>query len=257
MLETKEISFFHGPGAPPLLQDVSVEIEKGETLAILGPNGSGKTTLIRLMLGLIKPITGEALIDDDPVRSLRPMDRAKKLAYVPQDYISGASMTVFESILLGRRPYISWGPSKNDFFKAKEAMEALGLSDLSQRPMQTLSGGQRQKAVLARALAQDTPYLLLDEPTGNLDLRHQVEVLECLSKRAKEGLSGIAIAMHDLNLASHYAGKALLLIAGGKPLYGPTKEIFTKENLSMAYGINMLFTEKSPGGERIWFPEMP
>jgi iron complex transport system ATP-binding protein len=255
MLETKRVSFSHLP-SEPLLREVSLSLSGGDVIAVLGPNGSGKTTLLRLMLGLIKPQEGSVTVDGEEVLSLRPMARARKLSYVPQDYISGTTMTVFESILLGRRPYINWGPGKEDIGKVYEVMELLNLSSLSERPLHTLSGGQKQKVVLGRALAQDTPYILLDEPTGNLDLKHQVEVLECLADMAGQGKAGVVIAMHDINLASHYSNKTLLINSKGEVVSGLTKEIFNAENLGAAYGIEMLSQKKDDSEERIWFPKI-
>jgi iron complex transport system ATP-binding protein len=255
MLETKHISFSYA-SSEPLLEDVSLTLSGGDIIAVLGPNGSGKTTLLRLMLGLIKPREGVVTVDGEDVLSFKPMARARKLSYVPQDYISGTTMTVFESILLGRRPYISWGPRKEDIGKIYEVMDILNLSSLSERPLHTLSGGQKQKVVLGRALAQDTPYILLDEPTGNLDLKHQVEVLECLADMASIRKIGVIIAMHDINLASHYSNKTLLINSEGEVLGGPTEDIFNAQNLSAAYGIEMLSQKKDDSEETIWFPKI-
>lgn len=166
-------------------------------------------------------------------------------------------MTVFETVLLGRRPYINWGPKQADVAKAAETLERLGLAHLSERNLATLSGGQRQKVVLARALAQDARFLLLDEPTGNLDLKHQVEVMDCLAETARTGSVGIVIAMHDVNLASRYADRVLLLGRGRDTRQGSPGDILTGENLFLIYGIPMrAFRPDDDHRDRLWFPDL-
>ncbi|MDR2460412.1 MAG: ABC transporter ATP-binding protein [Deltaproteobacteria bacterium] len=254
MLLINNISF-HYNKEEPVLESLSFAVTPGETWALLGPNGSGKTTLMRLILGLEKPKEGAILIEDKDTLLWKPRERAKKIAYVPQNYFRGEAMTVFDAVLLGRRPYINWGPSKGDINKTCEVMELLGLMALSQREIATLSGGQRQKVVLARALAQDTPYLLLDEPTGNLDLKHQVEVLELLALNSKEKLKGVIIAMHDINLAAHFASKVVLM-GGTSTLCGKTSDILNEKNLTNAFGIAMCSQERKDSGEKLFFPVM-
>jgi len=254
MIEVEQLSFSYN-SRQPILEDLSFTIKPGEIWALLGPNGTGKTTLLRLILGLARPQGGQIKLSGRDITQWPDRERARQLAYVPQEFSAGFSMTVFETVLLGRRPYINWGPGRQDINKAAEMIELLGLAPLAERAMATLSGGQKQKVVLARALTQDTQFLLLDEPTGNLDLKHQVEVLDCLAEAARLRGVGIVIALHDVNLAARYADRVLLLNNGN--CQGRPDEILTSENLFNTYGIPMrAFHSDNGSQERLWFPDL-
>jgi iron complex transport system ATP-binding protein len=256
MIEIEQLSFsYHARQA--ILDGLSFQVKPGEIWVILGPNGTGKTTLLRLMLGLVTPQKGRITLNGLELGQWPDRERARQLAYVPQEFSTGFAMTVFETVLLGRRPYINWGPARQDINKTAEVLELLKLSHLSQRAMSTLSGGQKQKVVLARALAQETQFLLLDEPTGNLDLKHQVEVLDCLAQAASVRGVGVVIAMHDVNLAARYANRVLLLNNGHDHRQGTPGDILNSENLFLTYGIAMrAFHPDDDSRERLWFPDL-
>ena len=176
MLELRDLSFAY-PAGRPLLEGLSFTFRSGGICAVLGPNGTGKTTLLKLLLGILKPSSGEMLLSGMPIGRMTAQRRARKLAYIPQDVSLRFPLSVFEFVLLGRKPWFVWGPSPSDVALTGTVLSRLNLDALAERPLANLSGGQRQKVALARALVQETDWLLLDEPTSSLDLRHQVEVL--------------------------------------------------------------------------------
>ncbi|MDR1657092.1 MAG: ABC transporter ATP-binding protein [Deltaproteobacteria bacterium] len=253
MIELEKISFAYQKNHK-ILDEISFYVNGGEIVGLLGPNGSGKTTILKLILSLLSPTSGTIKIDGQDCQSFSNLERAKKVAYVPQDFSNSFPISVFESVLMGRRPYINWGPRRADVLKTVEVLDLLSMTEFSERPVNFLSGGQKQKVVLARALAQDTPFLLLDEPIGNLDLRHQVEVLTLLKTISHERNIGILIAMHDINMAIRYTSK-ILLLSRNKYIYGNSNEILNAEILYDIYGINMeqYQSARCPEGA-IWFP---
>ncbi|MDR1872754.1 MAG: ABC transporter ATP-binding protein [Deltaproteobacteria bacterium] len=239
-----------------ILENLSFSVGEGEIVGLLGPNGSGKTTIFKLILALLKPQAGSILIQGQDNRLMATFERAKKVAYAPQDFTNSFPTTVFESVLMGRRPYIGWGPSETDIQRTAEILESLDLSDLAERQVNRMSGGQKQKVILARALVQDTPFVLLDEPTGNLDLRRQVEVLNLMRNISQNKRIGILIALHDINMASYYTDKVVLL-SDNNYLYGNTKEIINKDTLEKIYGVDMnSYMVVSESKETIWFPKI-
>ncbi len=205
------------------LENVTFNVDEGEVVSLLGPNGSGKTTLLRCMCRLLKPQYGAILLDEEDLSILKRSELAKLIGYVPQLEETKFPMTVFEMILLGRKPYIRLGPGRNDIIVVGKVMKELGIEDLAFRKVSELSGGEWRKAVIARALAQEPKILLLDEPTNHLDLKHQVEVLKLIRRLALERNVCIVMAMHDINLAVRFSDKVVMLNQGkivfcGKPL---------------------------------------
>ena len=196
-LEARALAFGY-PGHAPVLDAVDLTLRRGEVCALLGPNGAGKTTLLRLLLGLLRPTKGEILLEGVSLQKLTGKERALRMAYVPQEALPRFPMTVFEAVLLGRKPHMRWGPGKNDLARTGETLARLGLEALAQRPLDALSGGQRQKVTLARALAQDTDWLLLDEPVSNLDLRHQIEVLDLARRVAEKRHLGVLLSLQKM-----------------------------------------------------------
>lgn len=212
MLELKSVSA--GYGKHRILQDLSVTFEKGRLTGIIGVNGCGKSTLLKTILGVLPITDGEITLDGAPLGSLSPKETARKLAYLSQDK-SIPDMTVGQLVLHGRFPHLSYPRrySKQDRDIAQAAMERTGISHLADKPMQTLSGGMRQTAYIAMALAQGTDYILLDEPTTHLDISHQLELMKILRQLADSG-KGIAAVMHDLPMAFAYCDQILLLDGG-------------------------------------------
>ena len=220
-----------------ILANIGLELRKGEVLAIVGSNGAGKTTLLRCIAGIAKPDKGSIRIDGRDIFGMKRPDLAKRIGYVPQTAPSKFPVTVFETVLMGRRPYISWRPSENDLKVVTDLLRSMNLEDIALRYFDQLSGGQKQKVLMAKAFAQETDYLLLDEPSSNLDLRHQMEVMEMISGMAKEKRMAAILAMHDLNLTSRFADTILMLNNGKTFCIGEPKQVMTHENIKSVYGV--------------------
>ncbi|HET9437244.1 MAG TPA: ABC transporter ATP-binding protein [Gaiellaceae bacterium] len=224
-------------GGKPVVDGVSATVSDGEWLALIGPNGAGKTTLLRAMASLI-PFSGEIALDGRSVAELPRGDLARLVAVVPQEPSTPPWMTVAEYVLLGRTPHL--GPlakeGASDRDAAARALGRLDLLPLAGRRLGTLSGGEKQRVVVARALAQEAPIVLLDEPTASLDIGHQQQALELLDGlRADSGLTLVA-AMHDLTLAAQYADRMLLLDAGRVVADGPPADVLTEALIAEHYG---------------------
>ncbi|WP_433376546.1 ABC transporter ATP-binding protein [Streptosporangium sp. CA-115845] len=213
-----------------VLSGVGLDVRNGGWLAVIGANGAGKSTLLRALAGVL-PCEGEVLVDDVPIRRLRPRGRARLLAYAPQSPALPVDMTVFDYALLGRTPYIPYlgREGRRDREVTASVLERLDLSPLAGRRLGHLSGGERQRVVLARALTQQAPVLLLDEPTTALDLGHQQQVLELVDRlRLADGLTVIT-TLHDLSLAGQYADSMMLLSGGRVAASGTPAEVLTGE----------------------------
>lgn len=233
MITVKNLSFSY---KEPVLNDLNFEAKEGEVIFILGPNGSGKTTLLRCIAGILKP-KGAVLIENMSLNDFSRKELAKRIAYVPQRGDTGF-LTVFDVILLGRKPYMGFGPSYEDYRIVKEVISLLNLERLAFRRINELSGGELQKVMIARALAQKPRILLLDEPTNNLDVKNQIEILRLIRKIARESNISVISTMHDLNLASLYADR-ILMIKNGKIFASGGIEILNRENIKAVYGIDV------------------
>lgn len=233
-----------------VLNNISLNTEPGDFLGIVGPNGSGKSTLLRNIDGILKPKNGEIYIDEKNQESLNRREIAKLIGYVPQKEGNIFPITVFETVLLGRKPHINWKETKKDKQIVAETLEKLHLGDFALRDINQLSGGERQKVYIARALVQRPKMLLLDEPTANLDLKHQIEVLDLLLETKKKGVT-IIIAIHDLNLALRYCDRFIIL-SNGKVFASGKQEIINKKNIEMVYGVKVDVLNKD--GQKIIIP---
>jgi len=235
MIELKDIHFSYN--STPVIKGISHHFEKGSFSAILGPNGSGKTTLVRMMNKIIKPLKGTISIKGSDIKEMSIRNIAKKIAYVPQFHNSLFPATVFETVLLGRNPYIRWKPNRKDEEITSEILVKLHLDEIALKDINQLSGGQRQKVFIARALAQQPEIILLDEPTANLDLRHQHEVFEVLSELSNGGIT-IIMAIHELNQPLKYCHQFLILDDGRVAAKGDSS-IFTSELLEEIYHVKV------------------
>jgi len=235
MLEVTHLHFDYG--GVRVLEDIGAGVDKGLVLSVVGPNGAGKTTLLKCIVRILQPTAGSVRIDDRETRRMSRRELARHLGYVPQNTPARFSATVFETVLSGRRPYIAWRPSRTDLERTAGVIEEMNLADLAMRDMDRLSGGQAQKVLLARALAQDAHYLLLDEPTSSLDLRHQLEMLEIIAALVKDKRMGAVMAMHDLNLAARFSDVILMLHQGRTFRWGTPLEVITPENIREVYGV--------------------
>ena len=219
------------------LKDIDLDVQKGEIVGLIGPNGAGKSTLIKVLSGVLTSSAGEVLINQKSINDYSPNQRARALAVVPQARQLGGAFSVEQAVLLGRTAYLGFlgKPGSEDLSKTAWAMKQTGVDDLANRKLAEISGGEQQRVLLARALAQDAPALLLDEPTNHLDLRYQNNLLKLIKDLVKrEGLS-VLMAMHDLNQVSGIADRVLLLADGQKKALGTPKEVLTPDNIRNAY----------------------
>ena len=230
-LEIRQVSFSYFDGL--VLHNVSLSIKPGEMVGLLGPNGSGKTTLIKLASGVLKPGQGEIMLDGSSLSRLPRKDIARSVAVVPQQFHIPFAFTVSEVVMLGRIPFIRAfaGEAPADKDAVNSALELVDIVELEQRRFDELSGGERQKVILAMALAQQPRLLFLDEPTVHLDITHQVEILELVrSLNVEQGITVIA-AMHDLNLASLYFDRLVLLKEGRVITDGTPAQVLTEDRI--------------------------
>ena len=235
----------------PVLRRISATIRPGRLTAIIGPNGSGKSTLLRCLNRILKPAQGSLHIDGRALSELTIRELARRIGYAPQNGFHNGSVTVAEVVLLGRRPHLRFRVGPEDRARVREALAELGITDLAGRGFDQLSGGEKQKALLARALAQETRFLLLDEPTSNLDPRHQLEVLNLLTKLKNDRRMGLAVVLHDLNLAARYADDMVLLHQGRAAARGAPEEVLTPDNLARVYGVEAVIDRDGRGRLRL------
>jgi iron complex transport system ATP-binding protein len=232
-------------GSRRVLQDVSLNVQSGEVAALIGPNGAGKSTLVRAVSGVIPVAGGTVRTNGTDLLALPAMQRARHLAVVPQAVFLPPAFSVWETVLLGRTPYLNFlgQTSAADEDIARRALVRVDALDLAERRVGELSGGEQQRVLLARALAQSTPILLLDEPTSNLDLHYQVSFMEMVHSLAKQdpltgaGPLAVLVALHDLNLAARYADSVALLVNGEIKAAGSPRQVLTQEIISEAYNL--------------------
>jgi iron complex transport system ATP-binding protein len=219
-----------------ILDGLNLVVEDSEVLGLVGPIGSGKTTLIKCIDKILKP-KGSILIDGRDIDTVSRTDLAKRLGYVPQSSSTPLATTVFDTVLMGRRPHISWRVSDSDLDKVADILGLLHLEYLAMRDFSQLSGGQKQKVLIARALAQEPEVLLLDEPTSSLDMKHQLEVMETISSLVKEKKISAVMALHDLNLASMFVDKLAILKGGKIYAAGEPIDLLNAKNIRDVYGV--------------------
>ncbi len=238
-LSVENISFAYN--SKPILKDICFQAEPGEIVGVLGVNGAGKSTLLKMLNRILKPKKGSITLDKKDVLGLRRREIAKKMAYVPQ-HSTHENLTVFDTALLGRRPHITWAPRRKDMLIVEDTLRVMGLEDYALRPVNTLSGGEIQKVVIARALAQEPQVLLLDEPTSNLDLRNQLELMSLLRVAVDQRNCSAILVVHDLNLALRYSDKCLAISNGLGRLY-KDKNSITPQEIRDIYGVNVVIKE--------------
>jgi iron complex transport system ATP-binding protein len=235
-------------------RDIALTLTPGEILCLLGPNGAGKTTLFRTLLGLQPPLGGAVLIDGMPLAELAPAEIARRLAYVPQAHVTEFSFTVLDVVLMGRTARLKAfaSPGAHDERIAREKLEILGIGELATHDYTRISGGQRQLALIARALAQEAPILVLDEPTASLDFGNQALVLARIRDLATQDF-GIVLSTHDPDHALMVATRVAVIADGGLRAIGPPAEVVTAETLSAIYRTEVL-VEATPSGHRVCVP---
>ncbi|PKM50547.1 MAG: hypothetical protein CVV02_10600 [Firmicutes bacterium HGW-Firmicutes-7] len=235
----------HLYGNRKVLKNIIHEFEKGQFYGIIGPNGSGKTTLLKLIANLLKPSNETIWISGQDVTTLREKVRAREMAMVPQIFNIDLAFSVEEIVAMGRYPYKKGlgDLTENDQAVIYQALDKTNLLNNRLRDVNTLSGGELQRVILARAIAQQTSILLLDEPLSHLDIHHQIDMLNLTKKLSKEEDKTILCVMHDLNLTMKYCDQVLLLSDGEIYASGKTKEVLTEENIRSVYGINAEIVE--------------
>ncbi|MGI5976334.1 MAG: ABC transporter ATP-binding protein [Candidatus Limivicinus sp.] len=235
MLKVENLCYHYKSG-PAVLDNVSFELENGHFMAILGNNGVGKSTMLKCFNRILTPESGKILMDDLELTKLPGREIAKNVAFVSQS-IPSTRMTVHDIVMLGRRPYMKWGITENDHEIVHHAMEALNISHLRGRYLSQLSGGERQKVMLARALAQEPKLLLLDEPTSSLDIQNQYQVLQIVRDICTgRGITSVVV-IHDLNLALRFCDRFLLLRQGRVYRCGG-REILDRQALKDVYNVS-------------------
>ena len=240
MMEVKQLCY-HYKGEPEVLKDVSFQMEPGKFLAILGNNGVGKSTLLKCLNHILKPDSGEVLLDGENLLNKSVREVAKDVAFVSQS-VPSTQMTVHDVVMLGRKPYMKWGFTEQDHDIVHDAMHRLDVEDMRGRFLNQLSGGEKQKVVLARALAQQPKVLLLDEPTSALDIQNQYGVLKMVREICHNDNIIAAMVIHDLNLALRFCDRFLLLKDGQVYRYGD-RSILDSAALKEVYGVNAKVVE--------------
>lgn len=243
MLKACDVSFAYarrGASRRDVLRDVSIDVQRGSIVGLLGPNGSGKTTLLRVLAGILPPRTGRVLIDDRPIERLTRRELARRIAVVPQETHSTFDFSVMDIVLMGRYPHLGAFELEQaeDQEIAREALAATGTTGLESRPFSSLSGGEKQRVVIASALAQASEMLLLDEPTTALDLAYQFEIAALLRRLNAERGATMIVSTHDLNLAAAVCDRIVLLKDGAVIAQGPTDETLTAESIRRLYDID-------------------
>jgi len=246
-LNVKDLNFSWGTNE--VLKGVDFSIESDEVVSILGVNGAGKSTLIKCLNGILKPEVGTieiiansevpeeiSLVD---ISSLDLVGLSRVMSYVPQSVRTSFSMDVFDVVLLGRKPHIKWRITEYDRNKVSETLRYLNLEDFAFRKFDQISGGERQRVIIAKAIAQDPNLFLFDEPTSDLDLKNQIQIMKGIKKLIKESDSpkSALIAIHDINIAARYSDKIMLLDNGSIKAFGPPKSVLTEQNIADVFGV--------------------
>jgi len=246
MLAAHALGF--GYGAKAVGRDVDLAVRPGEVLCLLGPNGSGKTTLFKTMLGLLAPQAGDVRLDGKPMAELSRLQIARRVAYVPQAHSAQFPFRVLDMVVMGRTAHLGLfaSPTREDRRKALDALTALGIAELAENEYTRISGGQRQLALIARALAQDAPAIVMDEPTASLDFGNQVVVLAEVKRLAAQGLA-VLLSTHDPDHAFSIGNRVALLDEGRLIAQGLPAEVLTPERLRSVYGVSVVIERLSQG----------
>ncbi|MBO8144553.1 MAG: ABC transporter ATP-binding protein [Thermodesulfobacterium sp.] len=241
MLEIKKLCFRHKGSKEDTLKDIEFSAELGKVTAILGPNGSGKSTLFKCIAGIWKPYKGSICINGKEIDKLSYLERAKIFAVVPQEHEPAFPYSVFDMVLIGRAPYVNFfsSPGLKDYEKAKQALQTLGIYHLKEKSYDKISGGERQLVLIARALAQSAPFMLLDEPVSHLDFRNQIKVLLKIKELAYKNKITALVTIHDPNLASLFADKIVVIKDGRIIGQGKPNHILNEKLIQEVYGIKI------------------
>ncbi|APU16462.1 MULTISPECIES: ABC transporter ATP-binding protein [Actinoalloteichus] len=252
MISAADVSFAYD--GTPVLADVALDARSGGVVGLIGPNGSGKSTLLRILYAALAPRRGTVLIDDTPVASLPRREAARRISVVAQEASPELPVSVAEMVLLGRSPHRSalQAYTAEDHRIAATALTRVGMRDLADRSFATLSGGEKQRTLIARALAQEADHLLLDEPTNHLDVRYQHEVLHLVRTL---GITTVVV-LHDLNLAARYCDSLVLLDRGSVARSGPTPVVLTPEVVEPVYRVAVRLVDDGDCVQLVFRPQV-
>lgn len=253
-LAVRDLTFAYG--RRKILEGVDLSVRPGEIIGLLGPNGSGKSTLVKVLSSVLRPYGGSATLDGRELRDLPVRDVARTLAVVPQEPVFGFSFNALEVVLMGRHPHLAGlaFESETDVALARSALKRCGALEFEHRPVLELSAGERQRVVAARALAQQPDFLLLDEPSSFMDIRHQVELYDLVRSVADEEGAGVLAILHDLNIAAEYCDRIYLLKEGRILASGPTAEVFTYANLKATFDTDVYVDVNALTGRMLVVP---
>jgi iron complex transport system ATP-binding protein len=237
LLEVRNLSFSYGENR--VLEEIDLSIPGNELVSVLGINGAGKSTLLKCLNRIITPQTAEIKLKSKDVQELDLVEISKLISYVPQSVRSSFSMDVFDVVLLGRRPYINWRIGERDREVVSETLRFLNLEDFAFRKFNKLSGGERQRIIIAKAIAQEPQLFLLDEPTSDLDLKNQIQVMKKLKSLVSDSESSKSalVAIHDINIAARFSDRIILLSDGKIVADGTPLEVLTSENIAKVFGV--------------------
>lgn len=228
-----------------VLEDINLDFEKGKFYSIVGPNGSGKTTLLKNILKLIETEKNTVYINENELTQLKPNELSKLVSYVPQNTNIEFDFSVMDIVMMGRNPYLKkfQAESREDYHIAEEAMKITNICSLKHRGINTLSGGERQRVIIARALTQKADIMLLDEPISQLDIHHQINLMNILKQLVESMNITVITVIHDLNFATEYSDFLIFLNAGKVFKYGEPQKVITKENLYKVYNMDFNIIE--------------
>jgi iron complex transport system ATP-binding protein len=256
LLATRDVAFAYHRDGPSVVDSVSIEVGRGSIVGLLGPNGSGKTTLLRLLAGTLTPRRGSVAIDGLQLAALSRRELARRVAVVPQETFATFDFTALEIVLMGRYPHLHRFELEGarDVRIAREALAATDTAALERRRFATLSGGEKQRVLIASALAQAADALLLDEPTASLDLGYQLDVLSLLQRLNAERNTTIVVSSHDLNLVAALCSAVVMLKNGRVLAQGRTETVMTAANIRALYGVDADVTRHPRGGHLLVVP---
>lgn len=249
LLSVEKLNFSWGMNH--VLKDVTFNLSKNQIVSLLGKNGAGKSTLIKCLNRILSPQSGVIKVNDNDIKDLDLVQLSKLMSYVPQSVRTNFSMDVFDVILLGRRPHIRWRVSPQDRDKVSETIRYLGLEEFSFRRFDEISGGERQRVIIAKAVVQDPDLYLFDEPTSDLDLNSQIQIMKRIRQLVSVGdtSKSALIAIHDINIAARFSDRIILMHDGGIKAYGTPEEVLTEQNIAEVFGVSselIKATENSP-----------
>jgi iron complex transport system ATP-binding protein len=255
-IELRGVSYAYAPGARPVVRDVSFAVRRGELLGVLGPNGAGKSTLVRLMAGLVAPTTGVVRIAGDDVAALPRTEVARRVAVVPQREPAVFGFTAREVVAMGRAPHTGMLGTlgATDHAAIDAALARCDATHLEHRPLGELSGGEQKRVLVARALAQCCPIVLLDEPVAFLDIKHQLALCELLARGVAAGEFTAVAVLHDLNLAAQFCDRLLLFRDGALVALGPVDEVMTYRRVRETFDAEVYVGQNELNGTRFFVP---